>query len=235
VQKWSQKTSPKNKSKEESQFAKTFWKGKTTFLTVSSQVMKQWSTNTTLKRSGKVHNGRLPIPHGQKNPSVQIKSQNSVADFFILDGLFITKLYQLDKQSTKFTIWKYWEGCVKKLDKNGPNFCQQLMDLASRQCTCSHGTLREFLATKQISVSEHSAYSPDLAPSDFFLFPKIKAKFKGRHFDDIEDIRSSTTAALKAIPQNQFQSCFEGWIRHWHRYIASQGEYFERDHGGIQQ
>jgi len=25
-------------------------------------------------------------------------------------------------QSTKFTIWKYWKGCVKKLDGNDPNF-----------------------------------------------------------------------------------------------------------------
>ena len=42
-------------------------------------------------------------------------------------------------------------------------------------------------------------------------------------------------AALKAIPQNQFQNCSEGWTRHWHQFIASQGEYFEGDHGGIQQ
>ena len=66
----------------------------------------------------------------------------------------------------------------------------------------------EFLATKQITVLEHPAYSPDLAPSDFFLFPKIKELLIGRHFDDIADIRSNTTAALKAIPQNQFQNCF---------------------------
>jgi len=31
-------------------------------------------------------------------------------------------LYQMDKQSTKFTIWKYWKSCVKKLDGNDPNF-----------------------------------------------------------------------------------------------------------------
>ena len=31
----------------------------------------------------------------------------------------------------------------------------------------------EFLATKQITVLENPAYSPVLAPSDFFLFPKI--------------------------------------------------------------
>jgi len=97
-------------------------------------------------------------------------------------------------------------------------------------------SLREILATKQITVLEHPVYSPDLAPSDFFfLFPKIKEILKGRHFDDIDEIRSNTTAALKAIPQNHFQNCFEGWTRCCHRCIASQGECFEGDHGGIQQ
>jgi hypothetical protein len=55
-------------------------------------------------------------------------------------------------------------------------------------------------------VLEHPPYSLDLAPKDFFLFPKINEILKGRHFDDIDDIRSNTTAVLKAIPQNQFQS-----------------------------
>jgi len=95
--------------------------------------------------------------------------------------------------------------------------------------------VREILATKQITVLEHPAYSPDLAPSDFFLFPNIKETLKGRHFDDIDNIRSNTMAALKAIPQNQFQNCFEGWTWRWHWCITSQGEYFEGDHGCIQQ
>ena len=50
-------------------------------------------------------------------------------------------------------------------------------------------SVREFLATNQITVLEHPAYSPDLAPNEFFLFPKIKEILKGRHFDDINDIR----------------------------------------------
>jgi len=90
----------------------------------------------------------------------------------------------------------------------------------------------EFLATKQITVLEHPVYSLDLVPSDFLLFPKIKEILKGRHIDDI---RISTAATLKAIPQNQFQNFFEGCTRRWHRCIASQGEYFEGDHSGIQQ
>jgi hypothetical protein len=70
--------------------------------------------------------------------------------------------------------------------------------------------VREFLASKQITVLEHPPYSTDLAPSYFFLFPKIKEILKGRHSDDIDDIMSNMTAVLKAVLQNQFQNCFDG-------------------------
>jgi hypothetical protein len=49
-------------------------------------------------------------------------------------------------------------------------------------------------------VLKYPPYSPDLAPNDFFLFPKIEEILKGRHFNSIDDIRSTTTAALKEIP-----------------------------------
>jgi hypothetical protein len=35
------------------------------------------------------------------------------------------------------------------------------------------------LAQKNIPVVSHPPYSPDLAPCDFILFPKIKIKLKG--------------------------------------------------------
>jgi hypothetical protein len=95
--------------------------------------------------------------------------------------------------------------------------------------------VREFLASKQRSVLEHPLCSPDLAPSDFFLFPMIKGILKRRYFDDVDDIRSNTTAALKAIQENQIQNCFEEWTRRWRRCISPQGEYFEGDYSDIQQ
>jgi len=42
----------------------------------------------------------------------------------------------------------------------------------------------EIFATKQITILEHPAYSPYLAPSDFFLFLKIKGILKRRNFDE---------------------------------------------------
>ena len=34
----------------------------------------------------------------------------------------------------------------------------------------------------------HSAYSPDLAPSDFFLFPNLKKDIRGLHFRSDEKV-----------------------------------------------
>jgi len=39
-----------------------------------------------------------------------------------------------------------------------------------------------YLAKHQTSVVSHPPYSPDLAPADFFLFPKLKTTLKGRCF-----------------------------------------------------
>jgi hypothetical protein len=97
--------------------------------------------------------------------------------------------------------------------------------LATRQRTCSHGTAcEEVLASKQITVLERRPYSPDLVPSNFFLFHKIKEILKGRHFYDIDGIQKTSS-----------QNCIEEWTRRCHRCIASQVEYFEGDHSDIQQ
>ena len=46
-------------------------------------------------------------------------------------------------------------------------------------CITSHA---EFLVKHQITQVSQPPYSPDLAPCDFWLFPKLKSPLKGRHF-----------------------------------------------------
>jgi hypothetical protein len=38
---------------------------------------------------------------------------------------------------------------------------------------------------------DHPSYSPDLAPADFWLFPKLKSVLKEKRSSDVEDIKSS--------------------------------------------
>jgi histone-lysine N-methyltransferase SETMAR len=47
---------------------------------------------------------------------------------------------------------------------------------------------QQFLAKQEMAVIPHLLYSPDLTPFDFFLFPKMKLKLKGRRFDTTEEI-----------------------------------------------
>jgi hypothetical protein len=47
-----------------------------------------------------------------------------------------------------------------------------------------------------MAVIAHTLYSHDLAPCDFFIFPKMKLKLKGRRFDIIEEIQPESQRAL---------------------------------------
>jgi len=71
--------------------------------------------------------------------------------------------------------------------------------------------------------------SPDLAPCDIFLFPKMKRDLKGKRFQNVEEVREKTTETLKAINLQEFQNCFEQRKKRWDNCIDSQGEYFEGD------
>jgi hypothetical protein len=52
-------------------------------------------------------------------------------------------------------------------------------------------------------------YSPDLAPCDFFLFPKIKLKLKGCRFDTIEEIQAESQIVFNSgVPRIFFRGGF---------------------------
>lgn len=89
--------------------------------------------------------------------------------------------------------------------------------------------VREFLSRNSIRILDHPPYSPDLAPCDFFLFPKCKSVMKGRYWDDVKTIKNETTRHLKNLTSEEFQGCFEQWKRRWDKCIAVNGEYFEGD------
>jgi hypothetical protein len=74
----------------------------------------------------------------------------------------------------------------------------------------------------------HSLY---LAPCDFFLFPKMKLKLKGRRFDTIEEIQPESHRVLGTLTEKVFQEAFKKWWRRWDRCIHAGGNYFEADGG----
>jgi transposase len=55
--------------------------------------------------------------------------------------------------------------------------------------TTKRNQVHQFLAQRGVPVLEHPPYSPDLAPADFFLFPRLKSIMKGARFADVAAIQ----------------------------------------------
>jgi len=73
-------------------------------------------------------------------------------------------------------------------------------------------------------VCPHPPYSPDLAPYDFWLFPKVKMTMKGKRSESIQDIKAATTAQLKALTKEDFHNCFRKWQERWDNCVRSEGD-----------
>ena len=56
-------------------------------------------------------------------------------------------------------------------------------------------------------------YSPDLAPCDFWLFPKLS-------YETIEEMKEAVTKVIDTLTQENFHGAFP-------KYIAVGGDYFE--------
>jgi len=54
--------------------------------------------------------------------------------------------------------------------------------------------VQQFLVEKQITLTLQPPYLPDLAPCDFWLFPRLNIGLQHQHFATVEDIKRSVTA-----------------------------------------
>ena len=84
--------------------------------------------------------------------------------------------------------------------------------------------IHSYLAKHQTSIVPNPSYSPQLAPADFFLFPKLKTTLKGHRFQTIEEIQENVIRELCTITGSALQEAFQQWKKRWERCIASRGD-----------
>lgn len=89
--------------------------------------------------------------------------------------------------------------------------------------------VQSFLAKHNIVQVPHPPYSPDMAPCDFWLFPKLKNPLKGQRFQDRNEIQANATRQLNNIPENAFQKCYQQWQERLQKCVDAEGSYFEGD------
>ena len=75
-----------------------------------------------------------------------------------------------------------------------------------------------------IKTIPHPPYSPDLAPCDFRLFPKLT----GCLYETIEEMKEAVTKVFHTITQEDFHGAFQKLLERY-KCIAARGHYFEED------
>ena len=76
-----------------------------------------------------------------------------------------------------------------------------------------------------IKTVPQSPYSPDLAPSDFWLFHKLR----GCRYETIEEMKEAVTKVIDTLLQEDFHGAFQKLLERHNKYIAAGGDYFEGD------
>ena len=76
-----------------------------------------------------------------------------------------------------------------------------------------------------IKTVPHPPYSLDLAPYDFWLFPKLR----GCHYERIEEMKEVVTKVIDMLTQEDFHGAFQKLLERYNKCIAAGGDYFEGD------
>ncbi|KAJ7332427.1 hypothetical protein JRQ81_014607 [Phrynocephalus forsythii] len=78
-------------------------------------------------------------------------------------------------------------------------------------------------------VLQHPPYSPDLAPSDFFLFPKMKKPLRGRRFDNREDVIFEVEQWFSRKAEDFYKEGLKQVKKLWHKCVTLQEDYMEKN------
>ena len=74
---------------------------------------------------------------------------------------------------------------------------------------------------------DYPPYSPDLAPSDYHLFPGLKKQLKVRHFLSYAEVITAPETWLDGQPSDFFMSCLQTLEQRAKKCIELRGEYVE--------
>lgn len=78
-------------------------------------------------------------------------------------------------------------------------------------------------------VLPHPAYSPDLAPSDYALFPHLKTEIAGEKFESDEELKNSVDQVFKNLEAKFFKESIEKLIIRCDKCLNLNGNYIEKN------
>jgi hypothetical protein len=112
---------------------------------------------------------------------------------------------------TQFQPEDHWRKLVVHADNARVHIAQKC------QTFCEENGLR---------LAPHPPYSPDLAPSDFFLFDYVKERPKGMVFPSSEELLDAIREVMTGIESETLTALFEHWKERLGWLSKNNGDYY---------
>ena len=81
----------------------------------------------------------------------------------------------------------------------------------------------DYLTKMGIKTVPQPPFSPDLAPCDCCLFPKLR----GCRYETIEEMKEAVMKVIDTLTQEDFHGAFQTLLERYNKCIASGGDYFK--------
>ncbi|UYV61909.1 hypothetical protein LAZ67_1007037 [Cordylochernes scorpioides] len=186
----------------------------------------------------KAQSSQWKLPHEPRPKKArQIRSNVKVllTVFFDCRGVVHHEFLPQSRRANKEYYLQVMRNLCEAIRQKRPDLWRNKNWLLHHDNAPAHTSLlvRDILAKNNTLMMPQPPYSPDLAPCDFLLFPKLKRPMKVRRYATLDEIKTASKEELKMIFKNDFLKCFEDWKNRWHKCIISHGDYFEEHKIGI--
>ncbi|GBM89645.1 hypothetical protein AVEN_260664-1 [Araneus ventricosus] len=92
----------------------------------------------------------------------------------------------------------------------------------------STAVTQQLLQQFKWDASDHPVYSPDIATSDFHLFPQLKNWLGGPSFQKNEEIQSKVKAHFISLVTTFFEKGIGNLAHRYHKCLNLHGDYVEK-------
>jgi transposase len=114
-----------------------------------------------------------------------------------------------------------------ELQEKRPRLAHKKILFYHKALAHSSGVVAAKLMELGFQLVPHPPYSPDLAPSDYYLFPNMK-KWLARRSDSNEEVIVETNAYFAELCQSYYSEGINKLEQRWTKCISLKGDYAEK-------
>ena len=113
------------------------------------------------------------------------------------------------------------DGLNAEIKKKRPHMQKKILLFHQDNAPC-HKSMKTMVILNELSFKllRHPPYSPDLAPSNYWLFVDLKKMLQGERFDSNEEVIAETEAYFENKDKSFFKKGIGKLEKRWNEYIT---------------